>query len=126
MGATYRVTLSDVNGTPLVDVPFTSLKYSRVTNDVSTLVMELPSTFNTQLIRIPDGRVEVWRKIDGGREYLDTETTWLIKKLGFKRNAQGLVTTLSRRIRRSQSARAGADRQRLRGVGTGHVRQRAG
>jgi hypothetical protein len=94
MGATYRVTLSDVNGTPLVDVPFTSLKYSRVTNDVSTLIMELPSTFNTQLIRIPDGRVEVWRKIDGGREYLDTETTWLIKKLGFKRNAQGLVTTI--------------------------------
>ena len=95
MTASYSIYLCDPGGTRIADAGnFISLQYSRVVNDVSTLTLELPSTFNTQLIRIPDGRIEVWRRIDGGVEYLDTGITWLIKKLDFRRDAQGLVTII--------------------------------
>lgn len=92
VSASYRIVISDPFGTPLADASdFISLKYARVTNDVSTLTLTLPSAFNAALLRIPDGRIEVWRRIDGGREYLDTETTWLIKAVEYVRDASGKV-----------------------------------
>ena len=69
-----------------------SLKYARIVNNVGSLSLVLPGDFNTQMIRIPDGRIEVWRKLPGGREYLDTETTWLIKAVEYDRDAKGKVT----------------------------------
>ena len=93
--ATYSVYLTDPNGTRIADASnFISLEYSRVVNNWSTLRLELPSQFNTQLIRIPDGRVEVWRRIDSGREYLDTDTTWLIKDLYYRRDETGNVNLM--------------------------------
>lgn len=91
--ATYSVYLCDPFGTRLADASgFVSLKYSRVVNDVGTLTLELPAAFPTQFIRIPDGRIEVWRRIESGREYLDTGTIWLIQKLTYRRDASGNVT----------------------------------
>lgn len=79
----YSCYLSDPYGQRLGDASsFVELSYSRVTNGVSTAVLTLPGTFNTDLIVAPDGRLEIWRRLDytTAREYLETETTWLIKK----------------------------------------------
>lgn len=91
MPVSYSVYLDDPFGTRLADASnFLSLTYSRVVNSVSTLKLELPGDFNTQFIKNPDGRIEVWRKLDSGREYLDTDTVWLIKKVTQSVDAKGL------------------------------------
>ena len=92
-GATYSVYLCDPYGVRLADASaFVSLKYTRVVNNSSTAILILPSDFDTSLIRIPDGRMEIWRKVPGSsREVLDTETTWLIKKLRYDQDDHGKV-----------------------------------
>lgn len=93
MTAVYSVYLDDPFGTRLADASnFISLTYSRVVNNVSTLKLELPGDFNTSYIVNPDGRIEVWRKLDSGREYLDTDTIWLIKSVTQKIDGKGLQT----------------------------------
>jgi hypothetical protein len=88
---TYSVYLDNAFGVRLADASnFLALEYSRVVNGVSTLKLTLPGDFPTQYIINPDGRIEVWRKLDSGREYLDTETVWLIKKVTQKIEASGL------------------------------------
>ena len=91
--ALYSIFLDDAFGNRLADASnFLTLEYSRVVNSVSTLKLTLPGNFNTQFLRIPDGRIEVWRKLDSGREYLDTNVVWLIKKIDQKIDASGLQT----------------------------------
>lgn len=91
MTASYSVYVSDPFGVRLGDASnFEELTYTRVTNDIGNLTLTLPSDFDTGLLRIPDGRVEVWRNIDG-REYLDTDTVWLIKAVSYARDDAGLV-----------------------------------
>lgn len=93
MTVSYAVYLSDPFGNRLADASaFVSLSYSRVTNGISTAVLTLPGNFPTQYIVAPDGRLEIWRRIDGGREYLDTDTTWLIKKYDQVLDEHGLKT----------------------------------
>lgn len=88
---TYSCYLDDRFGNRIADASnFLLLEYSRVTNAVSTLKLTLPGNFNTDFILNPDGRIEVWRKLDSGREYLDTNTIWLIKKVTQKIDASGL------------------------------------
>ena len=90
---TYSVYLDDPFGNRIADASnFLLLEYSRVVNSVSTLKLTLPGNFNTQFLINPDGRIEVWRKLDSGREYLDTNTIWLIKKIDQKIDASGLQT----------------------------------
>ncbi len=90
---TYSVYLDDVQGNRIADASnFLLLEYSRVVNNVSTLKLTLPGNFNTQFLIIPDGRIEVWRKLDSGMEYLDTNTIWLIKKIDQKIDGSGLQT----------------------------------
>jgi hypothetical protein len=91
--AQYSCYLSDPFGVRLADASnFLALEYSRVVNGISTAKLTLPGGFNTGMIRIPDGRLEIWRKLDSGREYLDTDTIWLIKKIVQKIEASGLQT----------------------------------
>lgn len=81
MTVSYSVYVSDQFGNRLADASnFIKLVYARVTNDIGSLTLTLPLDFDTNMLRFPDGRIEVWRRIDGGREYLDTETTWLLKQ----------------------------------------------
>ena len=85
---TYQITISDPFGVPLVDASnFVSLKYSRVVNNWSTATLVLPATFPQQYLRIPDGRIGIWRN-----GVLATETTWLIKKPTWTRTASGNQT----------------------------------
>ena len=89
----YSCYLADAFGNRLADASnFLTLEYSRVANAVSTAKMTLPGNFNTQYIINPDGRLEIWRKLDSGREYLDTDTIWLIKKVTQRIDASGLQT----------------------------------
>lgn len=94
----YSCYVADPFGVRLGDASsFVSLKYSRVVNDVGTATIVLPvggpKGFDTNLLRLPDGRLEIWRRLPGSsREYLDTETIWLMKKRTFDRDARGRVT----------------------------------
>ena len=93
--SSYSCYLCDVFGTRIADASnFLALEYSRVVNAVSTLKLTLPGDFPTQYVINPDGRVEVWRKLDSGREYLDTDTIWLIKKVTQKIEASGLTSVV--------------------------------
>jgi hypothetical protein len=94
MSADHSIFISDPYGQRLAGpVAFVRLAYSRVVNDISTLTLTLPSSFDATMLRIPDGRVEVWRRLAGSnREYLDTDTTWLIKALDYDRDDQGRQT----------------------------------
>lgn len=84
----YQINVCDPFGVPLADASkFVSLKYSRVVNNWSTLELVLPSTFPQQYLRVPDGRIEIWRN-----GILDTETTWLIKKPSWRRDDDGNET----------------------------------
>src|SRR5262245_55371658 len=94
----YSCYVSDPFGTRLGDASsFVSLKYSRVVNDIGTSIIVLPvggpKGFDLNLLRIPDGRLEIWRRLPGSsREYLDTETTWLMKKVTYDRDDRGRTT----------------------------------
>ena len=89
----YSCFLGDSLGNRLADASnFLLLEYSRVVNAVSTAKLTLPGNFPTQYIVNPDGRLEIWRKLDSGREYLDTDTIWLIKKVTQRIDASGLQT----------------------------------
>lgn len=90
--AQYHIYACDPFGTRLADLSrFHRLSYARVVNGWSTATIQLPTDLNTQLLRIPDGRIEIWRNV-GGREYLDGECTWLLKAAHYARDAAGLVT----------------------------------
>lgn len=92
---TYSCYLDDRFGNRIADASnFLLLEYSRVVNAVSTLKLTLPGNFNTDFILNPDGRIEVWRKLDSGREYLDTNTIWIIKKVTQKIDASGLQSVV--------------------------------
>jgi hypothetical protein len=91
----YSVFLADQYGTRLADASnFLTLSYTRVVNDIGSLSLVLPGDYPSQYIIAPDGRIEVWRKLDSGREYLDTDTVWLIKKVTQKLDARGMRTIL--------------------------------
>lgn len=94
--AQYSIYLCDPFGVRLGDASgFTKLQYTRVVNDVGALKLWLPADFDTNLIRIPDGRIEVWRRLPGSsREYLDTDTVWLIKAIQWDRDDTGNVSLL--------------------------------
>lgn len=94
--ADYSIYLCDPFGVRLGDASgFIKLQYTRVVNDVGTLKLWLPADFDTRLIRLPHGRIEVWRRLPGSsREYLDTEVTWLIQSVQWDRDDSGNISLL--------------------------------
>jgi hypothetical protein len=95
MQSTHSVYACDPFGVRLGDASaFMSLKYARVANDIGTATLVLPGTFNQQLLRAPDGRLEIWRRAANKREILETETIWLIKKVEQSRDEQGKTVTI--------------------------------
>lgn len=94
--AAYSLYLSDPFGVRLADASnFISLKYTRIVNDIGTATLVLPGDFNPLFIRAPDGRLEIWRRLPGSsREVLETETTWLIKKVTNERDDDGRETII--------------------------------
>lgn len=87
----YTVWLTDRAGVRItsiddfVDVGGGSLSYVRAVNTVSPLKLTIPSESYASLFTDPsvwlDYRLEVWRRVNGGVEYLDTETVWLLRNV---------------------------------------------
>lgn len=83
--AGYSVYLSTPTGVRLADASaFLKLEYARAVNAIGSLTLTLPGTFDTSSIIAPDGRIEVWRRLDSGREYLDTDTVWFIQSVSYE------------------------------------------
>lgn len=93
MNNTYTLWLTDNSGNRIlpiddfVDESGASLTYVRSVNAVSPLTLTLPIDRYEYLFRDPqlwvDTRIEVWRRVNGGAEYLDTETVWFVR--GFRK-----------------------------------------
>jgi hypothetical protein len=93
VAAGYSVYLSTPTGVRLADASkFLKLEYARTVNAIGALTLTLPGTFDTQSIIIPDGRIEVWRRLPSGREYLDTDTVWFIQGITYQIDDQGKIT----------------------------------
>lgn len=80
MSADYIVYLSDPLGNRLgIPVEFLRLDYTLSVNTVCSLSITLPHSFDMSLVQ-EDGRIEVWRSLDGASPYLEGEQIWLIRK----------------------------------------------
>lgn len=78
MSSTYTVYLATPVGQRIAVLTFTNLTYTLAVNTVSTLKITLPASFSDTLIQV-DSRIEVWRAVDGGSEYLEADKIWLVQ-----------------------------------------------
>ena len=82
MTTTYELYLDDPFGTRLpADLSnFLSLEYVLATSTYGVLTLVLPGTFPRSLLRT-DGRIEIWRSVDGRPATLEGEQHWLIRRV---------------------------------------------
>lgn len=78
MSSSYTAYLSTPFGQRLAVLAFTSLTYTLAVNAVSTLKITLPASFDTSLVQV-DSRIEIWRSVNGGVEYLEADKAWLVQ-----------------------------------------------
>ncbi len=89
LSSNYSVFITDPYGRRMYAVDnWLALSYSRVVNEISPLTLILPDTFPINIF-VRHARIEVWRSIGGGPEYLETHTPWLVQKITFSRDANG-------------------------------------
>lgn len=89
----YAIWLCNPVGTRLrlfSEQSIVSLKLARSLNNVGTLELVIPATFDFASI-VPDAQIEMYRTSAGGITELVTETRWLV--VGFKRSLIGGVKT---------------------------------
>lgn len=79
MSNQYELYLDDPFGTRLAVLAPLRLSYTLATNDVGALTVELPASFDPNLVG-RDSRIEVWRSIDGAPAYLEGEQHWLVRR----------------------------------------------
>lgn len=73
----YTVYINDALGNRLIaPKDWVSVDYMRVENGIGRLKIVLPGYYPRSLLK-KDGVLELWRSVDGGLPYLDTETVWL-------------------------------------------------
>lgn len=88
----YSIRLSSSTGEPLdynLARQALDLSYARTVNDVGSLTLTLPGTYAFPASALPDGRIEVWRRLPNGREYLDTDTIWMVQAIEYQEAADG-------------------------------------
>jgi len=128
MNVSYTIWLSDRAGLriqPIEDIISSNgaaLMYTRAVNEVTSLTLTVPlnDTYKELFIepsQYLDWRLEVWRRIGDGEEYLDTDTVWFIRDIKKNITAHTLTITaysaneiLSRRIIASKSGTSGAQK----------------
>lgn len=66
-----------------------SLSYGRTVNDVGSLSLTLPGNYPFPIAALPDGKLEVWRRLPNGREYLDTDTIWMVQAIEYREDERG-------------------------------------
>lgn len=69
------------------DLPYSTLDYVRKENEVGVLATRLLPKFPLGFFR-RDGQIEVWRSA-GGREELDTDTAWLVRRIRYATSDAG-------------------------------------
>lgn len=122
----YTVWLSDRTGTRIQPIENfigeggAALSYTRVVNEITPLTLILPlNDVYRELFSEPtqylDWRLEVWRRLGDGEEYLDTETVWFIRDIKKNLTRKTLTITaysaneiLDRRIIAFKSGTSGA------------------
>jgi hypothetical protein len=95
----YQIVLKDANGVqlcPKID-NYVSLEYTRSANNIGAckLVMsdsDIIKTVNSWDKFKIDGRLEIWKSLNGGPMYLDGESFYLIRKVERNLSAQGEQT----------------------------------
>lgn len=128
MIASYTIWLADKFGTRQMPIENfigdggAALAYTRAINEITPLTLTVPlnDTYR-DIFREPsqylDWRIEIWRRLGDGEEYLDTETIWVIRDI--KKNLTKKTITLTaysanelldRRIIASKSGTAGAQK----------------
>ena len=85
----YRVIYLDFDGNIISDIPFFfKLEFTKQESDRGYLYLDIPNVYSKDYFKI-DGRIEVYRKIGYGVEYLELDTQWLIRKVTFKTDESG-------------------------------------
>lgn len=91
-GATYSLYLSNNVGQRLAVIDrWEELRYALVVNDRSSLTLTLAPGVALPPGTIPDGQIEVWRRVPGGREYLVGDKLWLVQGQELTLGRDGLV-----------------------------------
>lgn len=108
---TYSCRIADPFGLPLAEVANfvdnpggggAALQYALNVGNVGALSLTLPDTFDTTLLML-DGRIGVWRSIDGAAPTLDGDAIYLIRKWRYTNEVTTVTayhanTLLKRRI----------------------------
>lgn len=91
-GATYSLYLASSTGERLAVLDrWEELQYALVVNDRSSLTLTLSPGVALPPSALPDGQIEVWRRVPGGREYLVGDKVWLIQGQELTLGRDGLV-----------------------------------
>lgn len=108
MAARYKLTYQNPMGvTQIESVSFSSLTFVRAENEVGVLTVRLPSKYNPAWF-VRDGRLELYRSLNGGPYYLEGETSFLIERIRLATESSGermieleaadMLTLLRRRV----------------------------
>lgn len=91
-GSLYSLYLSTATGQRIAVLDrWEELQYALVVNDRSSLTLTLSPGVAIPDSAIPDGLIEVWRRVPGGREYLVGDKVWLIQGQTISRDSAGLI-----------------------------------
>lgn len=88
----YSIRLSDSQSNPIdynLGGVALALSYGRTVNDVGSLSLTLPGDYAFPISALPDGKLEVWRRLPNGREYLDTDTIWFVQAIEYREGEGG-------------------------------------
>lgn len=91
MSVTYEVKLLSPTGVSLSQlVPNANMRWAVGEMAVGALTIKIPGGMVSHNSIIPDGRIELWRKIDGGWPML-VGGQWIIKGIGLSGNAEDIT-----------------------------------
>lgn len=93
MGSSYEIRVYDPLGATLLATPKViaindeggGLELGLAVNGIGRLLLDFPRSINPDFFPF-DGRIEVWRQLDGGRPYVVGQKQWLIRRRRRTRN----------------------------------------
>jgi hypothetical protein len=86
----YYIELGNVTGVRVAVIEDSDrLECALRVNDVSSIFLTIPYYKYVSLVQVPDGRLKVFRSVDGGPFYLLGETLWLLRKPTYTLDSRG-------------------------------------
>lgn len=81
MSTTYTVYLAQPGGARIMPLArYERLEYTLVANGIGTLTLVVNASDLNWRLLVRDLRIEVWRRVDNGPEYLEGETVWFLRR----------------------------------------------